>query len=190
MKNINTNTLSDDELVRAVAQDQQPAYFEMLYRRYYHRVLDKCYSLVKNRIIAEELTEDIFTNTYERLASFSHRSSFSSWLYSITYNHCIDYLRKKNKQQYTVWSRENEIPEIMDETDESIEDIAYDKLLDILELVHPEEKALLLMKYQEDLSVKQISAALGISDDAVKMRLKRARNRVLFLYTKKYLGDR
>ena len=79
------------------------------------------------------------------------------------------------------------MPEIIDETEENIQDINYDNLRIILELVHPEEKALLLMKYQDELSMKQISAALRISEDAAKMRLKRARTRVLYLYTEKYL---
>lgn len=87
---------------------------------------------------------------------------------------------------YPNWSGENKIPEIIDEIEEPIEDINYENLLLILELVHPEEKALLLMKYQDDLSLKQIGHALRISEDAVKMRLKRARTRVVYLYMQKY----
>ena len=56
-----------------------------------------------------------------------------------------------------------------------------------MDLIHPEEKALLLMKYKEGLSMKQIGTSLRISEDAAKMRLKRARARVLYLYTEKYL---
>jgi len=65
--------------------------------------------------------------------------------------------------------------------------INYDDLLVILDLVHPEEKALLIMKYQDNISLKQISESLRISEDAAKMRLKRARTRVLYLYKKKFL---
>jgi len=126
----------------------------------------------KNRNLAEELAEEIFSKVFEKLSSFKQLSSFSSWLYSITYNHCIDYLREKKKLHYPNWSRENEIPEIIDETEETIEEINYDNLTVIMELIHPEEKALLLMKYKDDLSMKQISVALRISEDAAKMRLK------------------
>jgi RNA polymerase sigma-70 factor (ECF subfamily) len=161
----------------------------VLYNRYYSKVLDKCYTFVKNRKLAEELTEDIFSKTFEKLFTFKQKSSFSSWLYSITYNHCIDYLREKKKLHYPNWSRENEIPEIIDETEENIEDIDYDKFLIILDLIHPEEKALILMKYQDNLSMKQISIALRISEDAAKMRLKRARTRVIYLYTEKFCRD-
>lgn len=139
--------------------------------------------------MAEELAEEVFSKAFEKLPSFKQLASFSSWLYTITYNHCIDYLREKKKVHYPNWSRDNEIPEILDETDESVHEISYDNLMVILDQIHPEEKALLFMKYMDDLSMKQISAALSISVDAAKMRLKRARARVLYLYTREYLHE-
>ena len=90
---------------------------------------------------------------------------------------------------YPNWSRDHEIPEIIDESDENIERINFDNLLVILELIHPEEKALLMMKYKDNLTMKQVSSALRISEDAAKMRLKRARSRVIYLYTEKFLRD-
>ena len=187
MKNTINHSISDAEIINRIKSGDSTKDFEILYNRYYQKVLDKCNSLVKNRHLAEELSEDIFSKVFEKLSTFKQLSSFSSWLYSVTYNQCIDYLREKQKLHYPNWNRENEIPEIIDETEEIVEEIDYDKVLSILELIHPEEKALLLMKYKDELSMKQISAALRISEDAAKMRLKRARTRVLYLYTKKYL---
>jgi RNA polymerase sigma-70 factor (ECF subfamily) len=181
--------ITDNELINKIKTEDSSKYFEILYKRYYAKVLDKCYSMVKKREIAEELAEDIFSKTFEKLASFKQLSSFSSWLYSITYNHCIDYLREKKKLHYPNWLRENEMPEIIDETEENIGAINYDNLLIVLDLIHPEEKALLLMKYKDGLSLKQISQALRISEDAAKMRLKRARTRVVYLYNKRFLSE-
>ncbi|MBN1119207.1 MAG: RNA polymerase sigma factor [Bacteroidales bacterium] len=180
-------SLKDEEIINKIRDENSSKYFEVLYNRYYSKVLDKCYSFVKNRQLAEELVEDIFSKVFEKLPSFKQLSSFSSWLYSVTYNHCIDYLREKKKIHYPNWDKENELPEIIDDTEEIIEEINYENLLTILELIHPEEKALLLMKYKDELSMKQIGVALRISEDAAKMRLKRARARVLYLYTQKYL---
>ena len=120
-------------------------------------------------------------------SSFQERSSFSSWLYAITYNHCIDYLREKKKLHYPSWSEKHQIPEIIDESGEQEEEINFDKLQVILEEIHPEEKAILLMKYREELSMKEIGNALRISEDAAKMRLKRARTRVKYLYYRKFM---
>ncbi|MFH0756797.1 MAG: RNA polymerase sigma factor [Bacteroidota bacterium] len=181
--------LKDNEIILKIKNDNTSKYFEELYKRYYLKVLDKCYSIVKNRPVAKELAEDIFSKVFEKLPTFKQRSSFSSWLYAVTYNHCIDYLREKNKIHYPNWNRDHEIPEIIDETEEAIEEINYENLMEVIERIHPEEKALLLMKYKDDLSMKQIAVALRISEDAAKMRLKRARTRVLYLYTQKYLRN-
>jgi len=189
MKSDKRHKLDDREIIRIILEENESGYFDVLYKRYISRVSDKCYSILKNRSLAEEMAIDIMCTTYEKLASYKGMSSFSSWLYSITYNHCIDYLRKKSKLHYPSWNSNNEIPEIIDDPDESIDSVNPENLMQVLDLIHPEEKALLLMKYQDDLSIKQISAALRISDDAVKMRLKRARTRVLYLYSKKFVKD-
>jgi len=178
--------MSDEEIISTINSENSSIHFEMLYKRYHRKVLDKCYSLVKNRQLAEELAEDIFSKTFEKLSSFKSKSSFSSWLYSLSYNHCIDYLRNKNKLHYPEWNREHEIPEIIDEADENLNAIDYDNMMVIFEMIHPEEKALLLMKYQDNLSMKEIGESLRISDDATKMRLKRARARVIYLYKEKF----
>jgi len=189
MKKEERDLLKDDEIIIKIKADGSSKHFEILYNRYHAKVLDKCYSFVKNKTKAQELTEDIFSKTFEKLGSFKQKSSFSSWLYSITYNHCIDYLREKKKLHYPNWNRENEIPEIIDETEENMDDIDYDNFLIVLELIHPEEKALLLMKYKDELSMKQIGEALRISEDAAKMRLKRARTRVIYLYSEKFFHE-
>jgi RNA polymerase sigma-70 factor (ECF subfamily) len=141
---------------------------------------------VKNKQLSQELAEDIFSKTYEKLPSFKKLSSFSSWLYSLSYNHCIDYLRLKKKLHYPEWNREHEIPEIIDESDEDMNNINYENMMVVFELIHPEEKALLLMKYQDNLTMKEIADSLRISEDATKMRLKRARARVIYLYKEKF----
>lgn len=186
MKDIKTLAISDEEVVRKIQMDENSKSFEILYHRYRKKVLDKCYSLVKNKALAEELTEDIFSKTYEKIGSFKNMSSFSSWLYSLTYNHCIDYLRFKKKLHYPEWNRTHEIPEIIDESEEDLDEINYDNLMVIFEMIHPEEKALLIMKYQDNLSMKQIGESLRVSEDAAKMRLKRARARVVYLYKEKF----
>ena len=189
MKNTNIKDLKDEELVRLFQHDPLSVYFEVLYKRYLNKVTDKCYSLVKNHELAEELAEDVFSKVFEKLPGFKGLSSFSSWLYSITYNHCIDFLRKKKKMHYPEWNKNHEIPEIIDESTELVNEIDFDHFLKVLEMIHPEEKALILMKYQDNLSMKQIAASLRISEDATKMRLKRARARIIYIYKTNFFDD-
>lgn len=177
---------SDEEIVLLILNSGDQELFELLYIRYFKKVKDKCFSFLKDTKQAEEFANDILTKAYEKIAGFKGNSSFSSWLYSITYNYCIDYLRVKKKLHYPNWNSSNEIPEIIDESETDFEEVNYENLLTILELIHPEEKVLLLMKYQDNLPIKHIAQTLRISEDAVKMRLKRARSRVIYMYQEKF----
>ena len=177
---------SDEEIVRIIISSGNHELFEILYSRYYKKVRDKSFSFLKDSKLSEEFANDILTKAYEKISGFKGNSSFSSWLYSITYNFCIDYLRVKKKLHYPEWNSNNEIPEIIDESEADFQEADYDNLLTILELIHPEEKVLLLMKYQDNLQIKQIAKTLRISEDAVKMRLKRARSRVIYMYNQKF----
>ena len=162
------NDLDDEEIITRIREGDSARCFGILYNRYHKKVMEKCFSFVKDSALAKELAEDVLSKTYEQLPSFRQKSAFSTWLYSITYNHCIDYLRKKKKLHYPNWNKENEIPELAYDTEEVAAEINYDQLKVILEMIHPEEKALLLMKYLDNLSIKQISKALRISDNATK----------------------
>jgi len=174
----------DEEIIKLILLGEHPALYEVLYKRYHQKVLDKCYSLLGNRDLALDFTQTIMTRIFEKLADFQFRSSFSSWVYSITYHHCIDYLRKKKKLHYPEWNMIHEIPEIVDEVefDDEPDPDQFDQLMAILDNIHPEEKALLMMKYFDNLSHKEIGQALQITESAAKMRLKRAKARVMYLY--------
>ena len=177
---------SDEEIVLLIINSGNQELFELIYSRYFKKVRDKCFSFLKDSKLSEEFANDILTKAYEKIHGFKGNSSFSSWLYSITYNYCIDYLRVKKKLHYPEWNSNNEIPEIIDESETDFEEASYENLLTIFELIHPEEKVLLLMKYQDNLPIKSIAKTLRISEDAVKMRLKRARSRVIYMYNEKF----
>ena len=177
---------SDEEIVHLLMDSGNKELFEVLYSRYFKKVKDKCFSFLKDSKQSEEFANDILTKAYEKILGFKGNSSFSSWLYSITYNYCIDYLRIKKKLHYPNWNNSNEIPEIIDESEADFEEASYENLMVIMELIHTEEKVLLLMKYQDNLPIKNIAKTLRISEDAVKMRLKRARTRVIYMYKQKF----
>lgn len=81
---------------------------------------------------------------------------------------------------------EEEMPEIPDSTDlrneEEILKIEAAKLQQVLEFLHPKDKAILLMKYQDDLSIKEIQDVMELNESAVKMRIKRARAKAIEFY--------
>lgn len=184
MNDLKLSSLTDEQLIEKIRTEGKNNLYAILYNRYFPKVKDKCYSFLKNKARAEEFANDILSKVFEKLDSYQGKSLFSSWLYSISYNMIIDYLRKKKQLHYPNWNQSNELPEIIDESVADMDELSFDKLMEVFEKIHPEEKALLLMKYQDSLSLKQIAQSLAISEDAVKMRLKRARSRVIYMYFK------
>lgn len=189
MQIVDYQSLSDEEVISIIRSEKKTYLFELLYNRYFQKVVDKSYSLLKNKQHASESAQEIFSKVYEKLDGFKGLSSFSSWLYTITYNYCIDYLRSHKKMHYPEWNIQNEIPEIIDENDEELSELQYDRLMQVMELIHPEEKAMLIMKYNDNLSMKQIAVAMRVTESAAKMRIKRAKARIVFQYKKKFTDD-
>ena len=181
---LSVNDLPDIEIIKKIKHEHNTNLFGILYVRYSGKVFEKCNSLLKDPVLAQEFVQDIFCKVFEKLSDFRGESNFSTWLYSITYNHCIEYLRVKKKMNYPDWNSSHELPDVIDEIDEK--EISSDRLMQIMDMIHPEEKALLTMHYMENFPIAYIQTALKISESATKMRLKRARERVAYLYSQKY----
>ncbi|GAB3943546.1 RNA polymerase sigma factor [Spirosoma harenae] len=170
---------SDEELVRFYVDTQRNIYFEKLYERYCDKVYRKCLSFTKDPVRAEDLTHDIFLKLVVKLGSFREQAKFSTWLYSITYNYCTDQIRSHNLHREVY----------MDEGWERLDIGAEDGLAELAEMeakqleralrqLPPDEQTLLLMKYQDDISIRDIADINGLTESAVKMRLKRSRDKL------------
>lgn len=169
--------LTDSELIARfrVAQDQ--TYFTLLYRRYAGKVFGKCISMLADEALARDATQDIFIKILLNIAKFNEQSSFSTWVYSITYNYCIDLIRKKKKLPIYF---SDDVSRIKDEAEVEIPDsilleMKQDRLAKVLDLIPPGDKAILLMKYIDDLSIKDIGDILGKTESAIKMQIMRAK---------------
>lgn len=136
--------------------------------------------MLGDRGIAEDTTQDIFMKLFTRLVKFEGKSKFSTWVYSVTYNHCIDLIRRgKSRQQIVQVEDLNKLPERVDEiSDAALLELKVHELERALKAIKPDDRAILLMKYQDGMSIKEIGSALRKSDSAVKMQLKRAKARV------------
>ncbi len=185
------HTLTDEALVEAIVKTNDTLLFEVLYDRYATMVYNKCYGFANSVDEAKDLTQDVFLRVFVKLASFKGKSKFSTWLYAFTYNHCVNYVtrntaKKIEKKAVSSDSIEN-IREDIDSTRE-LETMRAEKLKKVMELISPEEKMILLLKYQDSLSIKELSEALDIGESAVKMRLKRAKEKLVHKYDN-YMKD-
>lgn len=180
-------SLTDEELVSLLQKEMDTQRFAVLYDRYSAKVFQKCTGMTRDRDLAKDLTHDIFLKVFINLPKFDHRSKFGTWVYSITYNYCLDTLRKGQR------NREEDIDE---RTQEGLGDDAgkeamllglrAERLEAVLMRIDPADRAILLMKYEDDLPVTDMQAALGIGESAVKMRLLRARERAIARYRELY----
>ena len=177
---MNVKKLTDEQLVSHFIETQKNMYFEQLYDRYSDKVYRKCLSFVKDDAKAEDFTHDIFLKLVLNLASYKETAKFSTWLYSITYNYCIDQTRVSKKYSEVGLDDNFDVPD--DGDDAEIAEMEALQLNKALKQLLPEEKSILMMKYQDDLSIKEISKSLDVSESAVKMRLLRAKEKLRKVY--------
>ena len=151
--------LSDEEVIVRYLDSQKRVYFNILYDRYSNKIFAKCISILKDETKAVDASQEIIIKLVTNLSKFGGNSKFSTWVYSITYNYCIDILRKTKKEQllFKDESAFNEnIPE--DEDDVFLTEIMFDRLKILIDKLDETERALLLMKYQDDMMIKEISS--------------------------------
>ena len=177
---MNVKKFTDEQLVAHFIETQKNLYFEQLYDRYSDKVYRKCLSFVKDDAKAEDFTHDIFLKLVLNLASYKETAKFSTWLYSITYNYCIDQTRVSKKYSEVGLDDNFDVPD--DDDDAEIAELEAQQLNKAMKQILPEEKSILMMKYQDDLSIKEISESLDISESAVKMRLLRAKEKLRKVY--------
>jgi len=182
----NKNPLSDEELVYKIVETNNTHLFAVLYDRYSSVVYNKCYGFSKNKEEAQDLTHDVFIRLFVKLRTFKGKSKFSTWLYSFTYNFCVNYVQRdahKKKEKKTIVTDQVKDTTSFDEIDDAtLFELKSDKLAKAMQIIDPNDKMILLMKYQDDLSIKEISEVLEIGESAVKMRLKRAKGKVVNIY--------
>ncbi len=168
-------------------QLQKTVYFDMLYERYAKKVYAKSLSMLKNTDEAEDAVHDIFMKILLKLSKFNLRSKFSTWLYAITYNHCIDKIRLNKKRNINQIEDEMlDIPDGTEDNEKFLLEIKVERLGTILEKIPKEDKAILMMKYLEEMKIKEIAQITQRTDSAIKMQLKRARHKLERIYYQLY----
>jgi RNA polymerase sigma-70 factor (ECF subfamily) len=177
---IDKPTLPDEEIVARILRGEQQL-LELLYDRYSARIFHKCLSLIKDREASKDCTHDIIVKVFMNLAKYKGTAAFSLWVHSITYNYCMDYLQKQKRMDFSEFA-ESELDGVAND-DESLEnkllqDLKLTQLEIVFEKLNPDDKMLLMMRYQDGMSVRDISESLGVGESAIKMRLKRSRDRL------------
>lgn len=173
--------LSDEALVEGIRAGRRD-YFSLLYDRYNGKVYFKCLSILKDSTLAKDLAHDIFITILTKLDTYKGKSDLSYWIYAITYNACMLHLRRSKRLRFDSLD-DDKATEVVDDgqhelTVKRLAELQLNQLETLLDTLPADEKLLLLMRYQDEMSVKQIAHTLKLGQSAVKMRLKRTRDRL------------
>lgn len=176
-------TLSDEEAVEEYLNTQSNYFFELLYHRYSGKVYGKCLTILKDQTLAQDATQDIMMKVLLNLSKFGGRSKFSTWLYSITYNFCIDFVRKQKKDKSFLVEDIGVYGDVEDEvSDSEILEVRLDNLKNVMSKISADDQSILMMKYLDGMSIRDISDSLNKSESAVKMKLKRAKHKFVLMH--------
>ena len=165
--------------------------YAFLVDKYKSMVFSLALRITKNREEAEEIAQDSFIKAYQSLKSFQGKAKFSSWLYRIVYNTGISQLRKQEQGRISL--DEANIPETMyveaRRNHESLSEAERKKYLEVaLDELDEDERILIILYYYEERDLDEIAEIAGITKTNTKVRLFRARKKMLVLL-EKYLKE-
>ncbi|MBQ1435092.1 MAG: sigma-70 family RNA polymerase sigma factor [Clostridia bacterium] len=158
--------------------------FEHIVKKYEKKVYNLALRYLKNRDDALDLSQEVFIQVYNNLAQFRGDSQFSTWIYRVTYNKCVDMLRKTQKlRRNVVMSTDDEnFFETRDRRASIEEDYEGRETLvtvmKIIDTLPSEQRDVVILRYIKDLSYSQIADVLELAEGTVKSRLNRARLKI------------
>lgn len=179
---------ADRELVKQAQRGNKGA-FEELIRRHQNRVFAVARGILKRQEDVEDISQQVFVKAYFALKKFDQRSAFTTWLYKITVNECWDLLRKRkvrplvyeadfSEEQTRLYqaSQENgsaDTPDLASRID------ARKRVQELLGYLDERDRGMLVLKEVEGFAIEEIAEIFDLNTNTVKVRLFRARQRIL-----------
>ncbi len=184
MAEASKNTKDDLELVKQ-AKKNDPRSFEVLLKKYHKSVYYMLLKMVNNADDAEDLTQEAFAKAFNSLHKFDSKYAFSTWLFRIATNNCIDFIRKKRIQTVSIdtsYSNDEGDNMTFDIKDPSLspDDLMLKKqrkeyLKKAVDKLPAKYKKLVELRYFQELSYDEVAQELELPLGTVKAQLFRAR---------------
>ena len=158
--------------------------YEILVNRYKHGIHNMIYQMIKNREEAEDLVQETFIKAFNSLNSYNDDYAFSTWLYKIAFNHCIDAIRKKKLKTLPldkpIQLRDGEVQqEIHDDSHSPEKDLLFSekkrRIQKSIASLPERYRTAIILRHQEERTYEEISEILNIPIGTVKARIFRAR---------------
>jgi RNA polymerase sigma-70 factor (ECF subfamily) len=152
--------------------------------RYSRSIHSLVVQIVSSPLDAEELVQDVFMKAFRNLSGYRWECSFSTWLYRIAYNTAISAVRKRKRE--VLYIEENAINNVPDDKAYELlyptdDEERLEKLVQVVDLLETEEKAIITLFYYEEKPVAEIAEILKLSPANVKVKLHRIRKKLYIL---------
>ena len=176
-----------DELLIRRAQRGDADAFEQLLLEHQKNVYNLCYRMAGNPDDAMDLSQETFLRAWRCLDQYQFASAFSTWLYRLCSNICIDFLRRRRRQQTVPLTFEDAdgeeqtyaVPDAQPLPEEQVElKLTRETRAAAMAQLLPEHRAVLQLRVVNEMSYEQIADVLDIQIGTVKSRLSRARNQL------------
>lgn len=190
-----------ERLLVSRAQKGDASAYEELVRIHQQRVFAVVSGVLRRREDMEDVAQQVFVKAYFSLPRFDQRAAFGTWLYKIAINECWDYLRKKKVRPlvYEADLSEEQVRQFGAGRDqagahpfgeETSRQLEQRQLVDrLLEELEERDRLMLVLKEVEGFSVEEIGKLLDLNVNTVKVRLFRARTRLVELHRRRSLQD-
>lgn len=166
--------MTDEALIALIIEGDSRAFSE-LYSRYHQKIFALCFHYINHKEEAEELLQDVFVTVHKHVSKFNSQSSFSTWIYSISVNKCLDHLRYKNaKKRFAFFTHLIEDKAI--ETNEPrYADSQTEALYKAINSLSEQQKTALILTQIQELSIKETAAIMHNTPKAIESLVQRAK---------------
>ncbi len=178
---------TDEAALVSRVQAKDELAFREIVDRYQNKVYSIIYGILRNHNDAEDIAQQVFAKVYFSIKNFDSRSSLLTWIYKITVNECYDYLRKKRVRKLVYESdfTEEDANKMeggiaVDSKPQADDALAKrDLVLKLLEKISAQDRQLMLLKEVQGHSVEELSQMTGMNENTIKVKLFRARQKLL-----------
>jgi RNA polymerase sigma-70 factor (ECF subfamily) len=182
--NFSANAKNDFNLVCRAKEGEQKAFAELMHR-YKESIYFMSLKMVNNKDDAMDMTVETFGKAFENIEKYKPDFAFSTWLFRIATNNCIDFIRKKRLNVVSMDSMVDDEgddrplqirSDTLDPEEISIKKQQNEKLKDIVDKLPARYRTLIILRYFDELSYEEIATQLDLPLGTVKAQLFRARD--------------
>jgi len=177
---MNLKAQGDKELINLYLAGNQKA-FEILLNRHKNKIYTSIYLFVKDHDLAEDIFQEVFIKIIDTLrkGKYNHEGKFLQWAMRISYNLCVDYFRRSKRRTKVSPSETFDIFDVLEVKDDNMEtmmikDQTYTKVRELVDMLPPEQREVVILRHYADMSFKEIAALTRVSINTALGRMRYA----------------